>query len=148
MRKVLEFPQIDEQKLEFVQELIDSIAEKVDKDCRGELNRLNSITGKEHTAVEFAEYWGWTDLESLARITLTPEPPCIHDLTKTEIEEIIAVIKDCLISVEDDKADYYIGLLRKSLPLTNVMDYIMSGDDIKRIADDMISAASSSVVAL
>ena len=68
MRKVLEFPQIDEQKLEFVQELIDSIAEKVDEDCRGELNRLNGITGKEHTAVEFAEYWGWTDLESLARI--------------------------------------------------------------------------------
>lgn len=148
MREVFEFPQIDGQKLKLVQELIESIAEKVGQDCSGELNRLNSITGREHTAVEFAEYWGWTDLESLARVTLTPEPPSIHNLTKTEIEEIIAIIKDCLILVEDDKAQYYIGLLRKSLPLTNVIDYIMSGNDIKKIADDMISAASSSVIAL
>lgn len=148
MRKVLEFPQIDKQKLELVKELIDSIAENVDEDCSGELNRLNSITGKEHTTAEFAEYWSWTDLETLAKITLSPEPPCIHDLTKSEIEEIIAVIKDCMIAVEDDKAEYYMGLLHKSLPLTNVADYIMSGDDIKGIADDMLSAASSSVIAL
>lgn len=148
MRKALEFPQIDEKKLELVQEIIDSIAEKVDEDCSGELNRLNSITGREHTAVEFAEYWSWIDSETLARITLTPESPCIHDLTKTEIEEIIAVIKACMISGEDDKTKYYMELLHKSLPLANVVDYIMSGDDIKRIADDMMSASSSSVIAL
>lgn len=148
MRKALEFPQIDEKKLELVQELIDSIAEKVDEACSGELNRLNSITGREHTAVEFAEYWSWTDLETLARMTLTPEAPCIHDLTKSEIEEVIAVIKACMISGEDDKAKYYMELLHKSLPLANVVDYIMSGNDIKRIADDMISASSSSVIAL
>lgn len=53
-----------------------------------------------------------------------------------------------MISGEDDKAEYSMGLLHKSLPLANVVDYIMSGDDIERIADDMISAALSSVIAL
>lgn len=148
MREVLDFPKIDEQKLDLIQELIERIAEKADGDCSDELNRLNSITGKEHTAIEFAEYWGRTDLDALARITLTPEPPCIHDLSKTEIEEIVVIIKDCMMLAEDDKAQYYIELLHKSLPLANVRDYIMSGNDIQRIADDMLRAASSSVIIL
>ena len=35
---------------------------------------MKSLKGKQHSVEEFAEYWGWTDLHSLARITLMLEP--------------------------------------------------------------------------
>lgn len=39
-------------------------------------------------------------------------------------------------------------LLHKSLSLTDVMSYIMSGKDTAAIANDMMIAASNSVIAL
>lgn len=148
MREILNFPQIDRQKLEAVKTLIDNIAENPNGDCSNELSELSHLTGKTHEPLEFAEYWGWTDLDTLAKIALLAEPPCIRDLTKSEIEEIVSIIRDCLISVENSKAEYYIELLHKSLPLTNVTGYIMSGNDVAEIADRMITAASNSVILL
>jgi len=58
------------------------------------------------------------------------------------------MIKDSFESGEDNKADYYIELLHKSLPLSNIIDYIMSGDSIEEIADKMAKAVSNSVIAL
>lgn len=148
MREILNFPQIDKQKLEVVKKLIDDIAETSNSDCSDELEQLNLITGKIHEPMEFAEYWSWTDLDTLAKITLTLEPPRIQDLTKKEIEELISIIKECFIEGEDSKAEYYVELLHKSLPLSNVMDYIMSGNDVAKIADNMITAASNSIIFL
>lgn len=74
MRKILEIPQINENDIDKVSKVIDIIANNLDKDCRNELNELQSLTGKSHSVEEFAEYWGWTDLHSLARITLMLEP--------------------------------------------------------------------------
>ena len=147
MRDVLNYPQIDEQKLDMVKKLIDIIAEKP-YDCSRELSELNHITGKFYTAMSFVEYWGWTDLDVLAKTTLVAEPPRIDNLTKEEIKEIVWIAKNCLVSGEDDKADYYMELLHKSLPLSNVAHYIMSGDDEETIADKMIQASSGSVIAL
>lgn len=77
MRKALEFPRIDEGKLDAVEALIAAIADKEPGTAGAELEDLAALTGKVHTDVEFAEYWSWTDLDTLARLTLTPEPPCI-----------------------------------------------------------------------
>lgn len=46
MRKELEFPIIDESKIEYVGRLIDIIAESNIKDCSNELEELNHITSK------------------------------------------------------------------------------------------------------
>ncbi len=140
MRKILEFPPIDENDIEKVSKIIEIIAGNLDKDCRNELDELQSLTGKPHSAEEFAEYWGWTGLDSLARITLTPEPPCVRDLDRTELEIIIGMIREFLISGEDDKAEYYVELLYKSMSIPDVMNYIMSGRDVQTIADRMLSA--------
>lgn len=149
MREILSDPHIEMSKLEAVKILINSIAETTpDEDYSGKLNELNRMTGKKHEAIEFAEYWGWTDLDTLAVKTLTPEPPYINDLTKNEIVEIVSITKTCLLSGEDNKADYYMELLHKSLPLTDVMRYIMSGKDEETIANDMIKAASKSIIIL
>ena len=98
--------------------------------------------------MSFVEYWGWTDLDVLAKTVLVAEPPRIDNLTKDEIKEIVWITKNCLVSGEDDKADYYMELLHKSLPLSNVAHYIMSGDDEGTIADKMIQSSSGSVIAL
>lgn len=148
MRAVLEFPKIEEEKLELIKELIDNIAENIEEDCSEELNKLNSITGKEHKKLDFAEYWEWTDLDTMAQLALTPEPPCIRDLSETEMEEIVGIISDCLISGEENKAEYYIELLHKSLALVNVLDYVMAEDDTKKIVENMRKAASNSTIVL
>ena len=136
MRKILQISQLNEDDIGKVSKVIDTIANNVDKDCRNELNELQSLTGKLHSVEEFAEYWGWTDLDSLARITLMPEPPCVSDLDRTELETIIGIIKKAFISGEDDKGEYYTGLLHKSMSVPDVMDY-------KTIADKILSAKSN-----
>lgn len=146
MRKILEIPQINENDIDRVSKVIDIIANNLDKDCRNELNELQSLTGKPHSVEEFAEYWGWTDLDSLARSTLMPEPPCVSDLDRTEIETIIGMIKEFFISGEDDKGEYYIELLHKSMSVPGVIDYIMSGQDVKTIADKIVSAKNNVII--
>jgi len=140
MRKLLEFPQINENDIDKVSKVIDRIANSLDRDCSNELNELKSLTGKSHTAHEFAEYWGWTDLDRLARITLTPQPPYVSDLDRAELETMIEIIRESLISGEDDKAGYYEELLHKSMSIPDVMSYIISDQDVKTIADRMLSA--------
>ena len=69
MRKALEFPRIDEGKLDAVEALIAAIADKEPGTAGAELEDLAALTGKVHTDVEFAEYWSWTALDTLARLT-------------------------------------------------------------------------------
>ena len=105
MRKILEIPPINENDIDKVSKVIDVIANNLDKACTNQLNELQSLTGKSHSVEEFAEYWGWTDLDSLARITLMPEPPCVSDLDRSELEIIIGIIKEAFLSGEDDKGE-------------------------------------------
>uniref|UniRef100_UPI004055FEB3 hypothetical protein n=1 Tax=Agathobacter sp. TaxID=2021311 RepID=UPI004055FEB3 len=147
MREILHFSEIDREKLEAVKELIDCIAEEPGSSS-DELEQLSCITGKIHEPSEYAEYWGWADLDTLAETALLPVPPYVRDLTKQEIKEMVSMIKECLISGEDGKTEYYKELLHKSLPLANVMSYILSGNDAGRIAEDMMEAASKSVIIL
>lgn len=148
MREVLNYPQPDRKKLDIVKRLIDAIAENPDGGCGGELSELNRIVGKAYTALDFAEYWGWTDLDTLAERALTAEPPCVHDLSRDEMKEIVSVIKKAVILLDDNKAEYYMELLHRSLPLLNVQSYIRLEDDEESIVDHMLSAASGSVIAL
>ncbi|RRD94655.1 hypothetical protein EII17_07025 [Clostridiales bacterium COT073_COT-073] len=139
MRKILEFPKINENDIEKVSKVIDTIANNLDKDCKNELNELQSLTGKSYLPEEFAEYWGWTDLDNLARITLMPTPPCVSDLDRNELELIIEIIREAFISGEDDKGGYYIELLQKSVAIPEVINYIMSDQDVKTIANRILS---------
>ncbi len=126
---------------------IDSVADNSDKNVNSKLNELNRITGKKYTGIEFAEYWGWTDLNTLAEKVLIPEPPCVRDLTKGEIKEIVTIIKASFIS-DDNKAEYYMELLHKSLSLPDVLKYIRLEDDEETITNNLLLASSSSVIAL
>lgn len=147
MRDILNLPQIDASKLEAVKQLIDEIAEEVE-DCAEKLQELEKITGKQHEAMEFAEYWGWTDLDTLAEITLMPQPPIIRDLTLEEVTELVEIISNGYMEGEDAKAEYYEEVLHRSLPLPDVVDYVMSDGTAAQIAERMMQAAKSSVILL
>ena len=146
MRKILEIPPINENDIDKVSKIIDIIANNLDKDCTNKLNELQSLTGKSHSVEEFAEYWGWTDLDSLAKITLMPEPPRVSDLDRSELEIIIGIIKESFLSGEDGKGEYYIELLHKSMSVPDVMNYIMSGQDVQAIADKILSAKNNVIL--
>lgn len=148
MREQLFFPKINTEKIERVKTLIDNIAESTDGDFNDELKELECITGKSHQSIDFVEYWGWTDLDSLAEKTLMPEPPYVKDLTPKEVKEIVLIIKECLVTVEENKAEYYIELLHKSLSLPNVIEFVMQDIDVERIAQNIFEAASRSVIQL
>ena len=148
MRKELEFPQIDKDKITVVGELIDAILDKGAGEYQKELDELNRITGKEHDVVEFAEYWGWTSLEMISKQLLIPDPPCIRDLTKEELVEIVKISLDNLIKGEDADLEYYVALLKRSLPLSDVMKYLMGGGSSAEIAERMLNAAKEDVICL
>ena len=141
MRKALEFPRIDEGKLDAVEALIAAIADKEPGTAGAELEDLAALTGKVHTDVEFAEYWSWTDLDTLARLTLTPEPPCIPDLSREELVELVETIQHCSVTGREWAMRYYTALLRRSLSLPNVMDFVASGEDVEVIAEKLLQAA-------
>ena len=143
MRKALEFPRIDEGKLDAVEALIAAIADKEPGTAGAELEDLAALTGKVHTDVEFAEYWSWTDLDTLARLTLAPEPPCVPDLSREELVELVEIIQHCSVTGREWAMRYYTALLRRSLSLPNVMDFVASGEDVEVIAEKLLQAARS-----
>ena len=96
-----------------VEALIAAIADKEPGTAGAELEDLAALTGKVHTDVEFAEYWSWTDLDTLARLTLTPEPPCIPDLSREELVELVEIIQHCSVTGREWAMRYYTALLRR-----------------------------------
>lgn len=148
MRKELEFPTINEENMELVKELIDTVADGLPPERQAALEELSALTGKEHDKSEFMEYWGWTELDTLAQQVLCPEPPVVKDLTKQELVEIIPLIQQSFMNGEEAVANYYAKLLRKSLPLTDVLNYVMRDDKPEVIAENMLQAASSGVICL
>lgn len=146
MRKILEFPSINENDIGKVAKIIDFIAHNSDRDCSHELNVLQRVTGKSHTVEEFAEYWSWTDLDNLAKITLTPEPPYVNDLDRVELETIVGIIRESIISGKDDMGVYYEELIHKSMSIPDVIGYIMSDEDVKNIVDKMLSAKDNVIL--
>lgn len=146
MRKELEYHKADKAKLEQVKALIGQIADR-EGDVDKALEELGKITGKQHSEMEFAEYWGWTELDDIAELTLTA-PPFVSDLTRDELIEIIAIIKETLVNCADSEGMYYEELLHRSLPLTDVLGHIRLEDDNDKIADEMLSAAKTNVILL
>lgn len=75
------------------------------------------------------------------------EPPCVRDLTRDELIEIISITREAMTD-SDSIMTYYMELLHKSLPLADVLEYIMRSDDCEKIADEMLLAARQGVILL
>ena len=84
----------------------------------------------------------------ISKQLLIPDPPCIRDLTKEELVEIVKISLDNLIKGEDAELEYYVALLKRSLPLSDVMKYLMGGGSSAEIAERMLKAAKEDVICL
>ena len=133
MRKELDLPRIDDSKLDEAEALIASIAAREPGTAAAELEALSALTGKLHSEVE--------DLDTLARLTLAPEPPCVPDLTWEETLELVRRIQNCSVTGQEWAMRYDLQLLRRSLSLPNVMDFVASGEDVEVIAEKLLQAA-------
>lgn len=149
MRKELEYRRADRDKIERAKDLIEQIASpgEDEKAVQAALNELDELTGRQHDQTEFAEYWGWTDLDSIAEQAFV-QPSYVSDLTREELIEIIEIMKRAMVNCEDSEMMYYEEILHKSLPLTDVIGHIDLEKDNAQIADEMLAASKSGVIML
>lgn len=158
-RKELQPPNINEELLPAVEELIESIAVQLEEECfdineedeiifddaeaAEEINikamKLKELTKKDIKIMEFYHYWNHSSLEDVAKELLMPEPPCIKDITLEELTEVINEFFT-LEHIEAFHEPYYIKLLEKSFGLDDISDYIFY-PDLKGADDDPLKIA-------
>lgn len=69
-------------------------------------------------------------------------------LSKNEIIEMIDIIKSHFENGEDVEAEYYTELLHKSLPLCDILHYVMLEGEPEQIADKMLEDSRNSIISL
>lgn len=122
---------IDEEKLPAAMELIEAAgALMAEEDCDGDeraknrLERLEkelrALCGRENLQIkDFKRYWSYTDLETIARKALMPQP-VKEAVTNGEIREIVLH----LLTLKEEEMDWWLGYLKVNTGLDNVTDYI------------------------
>ena len=65
-----------------------------------------------------------------------------------DIIEIVSIIKKYLCEVDDVKADYYIELLHKNLPICDVLDYVLREDTPEKIANELLMNSKNNIIFL
>lgn len=143
LRKDLEPPLINERVLPDVEELIEGIAESLEKErwyfndnndvifedekvtdeINGKVLKLKELTKKNIEIIQFNAYWSYSSIEDIAIELLFPEPPYIRDLSVDDITELLEEFTN-RDQIEIVHEKYYIDLLEKSLRLVNISDYI------------------------
>lgn len=143
LRKELQPPKINNELVEELKKLIEEISslseqyyeeyyEKNEKTILNDkIDELNSKVNKKYEPIDFQNYMGAMSLEEFAREISLPNPLVVSDITVEETAKIIEMIIE-LKSPEEIKeveevADYicyYIELLEKSMPHSNISDLI------------------------
>lgn len=144
---------IDEIKLPKVMKIIEQaasiMAEKdyaADKDVKRELENLqkdlrNITQNSEIDITDFKEYWGYTDLEIVARKALMP-PPEKRNVTNNEIREIVLGILD----FEEAEMDYWLEFLEVNTGLDNLTDYIFYPDLVGLDGDASLAEIADKII--
>lgn len=72
---------------------------------------FNERTGHEYEPLDFAEYYGWRDLQDFAREAARPAWPKVPGITRDELTEIVR-----RVLANDAEADYYLLLFEVNTP--------------------------------
>ena len=64
-----------------------------------------------------------------------------QDLSREDLVELVEIIQHCSVTGREWAMRYYTALLRRSLSLPNVMDFVASGEDVEVIAEKLLQAA-------
>lgn len=163
VRKELQPPSINEELLPVVEELIESIAVKLENECidinekdeisfeddeiAKEVNekceKLKELTKKDVQLIEFYHYWNHISLEDIASEFLLPDPPSLNDITLEELSEIIEEFFT-MEHIELFHETYYIKLIEKNFRLSGISDYIFYPDS--KGVDDNPSAIAEKII--
>lgn len=133
MADIIKSFEIEEEKLQQTMELISEIADLYENGSTEDeililKQELEQLTGKTDIDTRaFAEYWGWTSLDTIARSLLMPEPQK-QNLSNEEIKAIVINICECRYSESEN--NYYIKLLKMETGLINLSDYIYYPDNV------------------
>ena len=65
----------------------------------------------------------------------------LTDAQREELVELVEIIQHCSVTGREWAMRYYTALLRRSLSLPNVMDFVTSGEDVEVIAEKLLQAA-------
>lgn len=147
---------IDETKIPSVMEIIEEAAELMaEKNCEedgdakrnlAELQRkLREVTGNKKLQIkDFQRYWGYTDLETMARKALMASP-LKNELSDAQIKEIVLNI----LNYDEAEMDWWLEYLEINTGLDNLTDYIFypnlvgfppeDDPDLDQIADKIIA---------
>ena len=146
--------QIDKTKLSSVMEIIEQAAELMlekdrnnDEKAKSDLEKfqqkLREITGNNKIQIrDFQEYWGYTNLETVAKKALMP-PVSKSDVSDEEIKEIVLNI----LEHEEAEMDWWLDYLTLNTGLSNLTNYIFypqlvgldSQATLEQIADKIIA---------
>lgn len=122
---------IDETKLPEIMDIIEKAASLMEeKDCEGDhkakkeleqlQKKLREISGNSGIEIRnFREYWGYTDVETVARKALMM-PPVREHVTDDEIKEIVLNI----LKHSEAEMDWWLQYLEINTGLSNLSDYI------------------------
>ena len=146
--------QIDKTKLSSVMEIIEQAAELMlekdlnnDEKAKSDLEKfqqkLREITGNNKIQIrDFQGYWGYTNLETVAKKALMP-PVSKSDVSDEEIKEIVLNI----LEHEEAEMDWWLDYLTLNTGLSNLTNYIFypqlvgldSQATLEQIADKIIA---------
>nr|WP_318683814.1 hypothetical protein [uncultured Acetatifactor sp.] len=150
----MKYIRIDETKLSSVMEIVEQAAELMsEKDCNNDekakldlekfQQELREITRNNKIQIrDFREYWGYTDLETVAKKALMPSVSK-SDVSDKEIKEIIMNI----LEYEEAEMDWWLEYLTLNTGLPNLTNYIFYPDlvgldsqaTLEQIADKIIA---------
>ncbi|QOV40897.1 hypothetical protein IM697_22425 [Streptomyces ferrugineus] len=113
LRSELLPPPVTQQQLDEMCSEIERISDLIARGGPAEeaVAAFNKKTGHEYTILDFAEYYGWRDLEDFAREAARPAWPKVPDITRGELVEIV-----CRILATGPEADYYLRLFEVNVP--------------------------------
>ena len=146
--------QIDKTKLSSVMEIIEQAAELMlekdlnnDEKAKSDLEKfqqkLREITGNNKIQIrDFQGYWGYTNLETVAKKALMP-PVSKSDVSDEEIKEIVLNI----LEHEEAEMDWWLDYLTLNTGLSNLTNYnfypqlvgLDSQATLEQIADKIIA---------
>jgi hypothetical protein len=112
LRQELQPPALNSELLIKLEKLFQAILES--PKAEREIEEFNSLTGKNYTFFDFAEYYEYTSADNFIKIAATIEPPKVYDITKEELIEIVKRI----VSTSGSERDswWYQTLLYRNVP--------------------------------
>ena len=137
---------IQAQHLEQIKDWIECIAAGKEPEAEEALKKLNAFTGKQYDKEDFLEYWGWTDLHSLAQSIVQKPPHRLHGISLEQATELVCRIQNALCSGEEKQMTYYMQLLQESLPGADVLAVLNLEESAESIAKELLQSAQAVIL--